>query len=287
MRRWIALIVAVPLFTLFAYLHTGYGSIKGPIMVFCGAAFKQPMEEVIKLYRDRTGMEVNVTYGGVGTLLSQILLSKRGDILVVPSPDIMERAKEKGVIVLESIKETVYMAPCINTQLGNPKRIQGLKDLARPGIRLGLANPEIVYAGAIAAEIIEKNLSKEEKEAIRDNIVTYVEDFNKLAALLIMKQVDAIIGLNFLKGWYPDKVDTVRLKPNEVIRIGAGKAAIISYTQNRAEAERFIHFLSSEEAKGVFKRYHYFTTPSEAFEWVGAKRPIGGEFTAIKDWIGR
>lgn len=267
------------------FIITHYAIGKEPLLVFCGAAFKRPMEDIVKLYRQKTGTEVNVIYGGVGTLFSQILLSKRGDVFVVPSPDIMERAKTKGVVVPESIKDIAFVAPCINTQKGNPKNIQGLKDLAKPGIKVGLANPEIVYIGAIAIEIIDKNLSAEEKKAIKNNVVTYVEDFNKLATLIVLKQVDAIIGFHFLEGWYPDKVGTIQLKTSEVLRIGAGQAAVISYTGNRAETDKFILFLSSEEVKSIFRKNHYFGSPDEAFRWVGEKKPIGGEFTATEGWL--
>jgi len=283
MRKKISLFVLFSLLS--AFFITSHAASKEPLLIFCGAAFKRPMEDIVKLYRQKTGTEVNVNYGGVGTLFSQILLSKRGDVFVVPSPDIMERAKTKGVIIPDSISDIAYVAPCINTQKGNPKNIQGLKDLAKPGIKVGLANPEIVYIGAIAIEIIEKNLSAEEKNAIRKNVVTYVEDFNKLATLIVLKQVDAIIGFHFLEGWYPDKAGTIKLKTSEVARIGAGQTAVISYTGNRRGADEFILFLSSEEVKAIFRKNHYFGSPDEAFRWIGAKKPIGGEFTAIEGWL--
>ncbi len=256
-----------------------------PLMIFCGAAFKKPMEEIVGIYEKRSGAGVNVIYASVGTLFSQILLSKQGDVFVVPSPDIMARAKAKGVIKSGSVKDIAYVAPCINTQKGNPKKIHGLKDLARPGIRVGLANPEIVYIGAIAVEIIDRSLSADEKRALKDNIVTYVEDFNKLATLIVLKQVDAVVGMHFLEGWYPDKTATVKFKPGEVQRIGSAQAAIISYTVKKDEAGRFVDFLASREAQDVFRKYHYFGTAGEAFSWVGAAKPIGGEFAVAGEWI--
>jgi molybdate transport system substrate-binding protein len=256
-----------------------------PLMVFCGAAFKKPMEEVAGLYQKKTGTSLNVMYAGTGTLFSQILLSKQGDVFVVPSPDIMERARKKNVIDGSSVKSIAYVVPCINVQVGNPMKIRGLKDLARPGLRVGIANPEIVYIGAIAVEIVDKQLSADEKASFRKNVVTYAEDFNKLATMLVLKQVDAVIGMHFLEGWYPDKVTTVKMNAAEVSRIGSAQAAVISYTSRRADAARFIDFLSSVDVQPVLRKYHYFATPQEAFSWVGAKKPIGGEFSVAGDWV--
>lgn len=245
-----------------------------PLMVFCGAAFKRPMEDIAKLYQQRTGGRVDVAYGNLSMLLSQILLSRQGDVLVAPSPEIMERALEKKVVESESIRSIAYLVPTINTRKGNPKNIGGLKDLARPGIRVGLASPEIVYIGAVAAEIIENNLSGAEKIALQQNIVTYVEDFNKLATLIALNHVDAIIGMHFLEGWYPDKVSTVKLKPAEVSRIGSAQAAVVTCTAKKAAAGNFVGFLASEEVRAIFRKYHYFGTSQEAFSWVGEEVPV-------------
>jgi molybdate transport system substrate-binding protein len=198
MRRILAVFIVLAVLCLSA---AGQTNATEPLMVFCGAAFKKPVEDIIGIYEKQTGKRVNVVYGGVGTLFSQILLSKQGDVFVVPSPDIMARAQAKGVIKRGSVKDIAYVVPCINTQKGNPKKIEGLKDLAKPGIKVGLGNPEIVYVGAIAVEIIEKSLSPDEKKALKENVVTYVEDFNKLATLIALKQVDAVIGMHFLEGW--------------------------------------------------------------------------------------
>ncbi|MGV8123735.1 MAG: extracellular solute-binding protein [Candidatus Xenobiia bacterium LiM19] len=284
MRKKILLLLLFSLLCVF-FIVNHFIRKEEPLMIFCGAAFKIPMEDVVAAYRQKTGTRVNVIYGGLGTLISQIVLSRRGDVIVTPSPDIMKRAEKKGVIIAESISNIAFIVPCINTQKGNPRNILLLKDLTRSGVRVGIANPEIVYIGAIAVEIIEKNLSFGEKKAFKKNIVTYAEDFNKLVTLIVLKQVDAIIGLQFTKEWYPDKVEMIRLKEGEIPRIGSVQTAVISCSGKRADAERFIAFLASEDVREIFRKYHYFSSADEAFSWIGAEKPIGGEFTAIGNWL--
>ncbi|MEN6439019.1 MAG: molybdate ABC transporter substrate-binding protein, partial [Syntrophobacter sp.] len=255
-----------------------------PLMVFCGAAFKKPVEDIINIYQQKTGTAINVVYAGVGTLLTQITLSRQGDVFVVPSPDIMDRAKKRNSVEGASIRNIAYVAPCINTQKGNSMNIRGLKDLTRPGLRIAIGNPQIVYVGALAVEMVEKNLSPDEKAAFRKNVVTYAEDFNKLSTMLVLKQVDAVIGMHFMEGWYPDKVATVKFKPAEVLRIGSAQAAVITYSTKKTEAGRFIDFLASTDAQAIFRKYNYFASTDEAFSWVGGTKPIGGEFAVEKDW---
>ncbi|OGP53897.1 MAG: molybdate ABC transporter substrate-binding protein [Deltaproteobacteria bacterium RBG_13_52_11] len=257
------------------------------LMVFCGAAFKRPIDEIIDVFQKKNMAQIYVTYGAVSTIFAQIQLTKRGDVFISPSEDFMEKGKKKGLIVGDSVKNIAYVVPCINVQKRNTKNIRGLKDLTRSGIRVAMGNPEIVYIGMLTAEVVDKSLSAQERDAFKRNVVTHTEDFNKLATLLVLAQVDAIIGFHFLEGWYPEKIGTVRLTADELQRIGAGQAGIISYSQSQELAQRFLDYLNSEEAKAVFKKYHYFTSPIEAFSWIGAKKPIGGEYAVPVDWYSR
>jgi molybdate transport system substrate-binding protein len=257
------------------------------LMVFCGAAFKRPMDEVIDLFEKTTGSKVGIVYGGVGTLLAQMEFTKRGDVFVSPSEDMMDKAKKKGLVTGNSLRNIVYFVPCINVPKGNPKNIKGLKDLTREGVRVAIANPQFVYIGMLAAEIVDKNLTAHEKAAFKENVVTHAEDFNKLAMFVALRQVDAVIGFHFLDGWYPEKIETVKLNAREVKRVGAGQAGIISSSQSKGSAQRFLDFLSSKETKIIFNKYHYFSTPKEAFNWIGEKKPIGGEYAVPDDWMKR
>jgi len=258
---------------------------KEKLMVFCGAAFKQPMEEIIQLFTVKTKAEVVATYGGVGTLLSQITLTKLGDVLVVPSSYIMDKAKSKGLLAPVPVESFAYVVPAINVQKGNPRGITNLKDLTRPSLRIAIANPEIVFAGMVAAELIDKSLTPDEKRMFRKNLITYPEDFSKLATALVLKNVDAIVGLHNLSQLYPDKVDTIKLRINEIQRIGNGQVGILSHSKAIPLAEKFRNFMTSRESNAIFAKYHYFATSQDAFAWIGAKKAIGGESPASADWF--
>lgn len=132
------------------------------LLIFVGAASKPPTEEVIKLYEEKTGMKVEVVFSGSGYALSQMKLSKRGDIYFPGSSDYMEKAKRDGDVFPETEKIIVYLVPAINVQKGNPHNIQSLSDLTRPGLKVCIANPEGVCVGAYAVEILERTFSAEQ-----------------------------------------------------------------------------------------------------------------------------
>jgi len=255
------------------------------LMLFCGAALKRPMDEIVMVFEKTTDIKVDVVYGAVGTLLAQMEFIKRGDIFVSPSEDMMAKAKKKGLVVNKTLKNIVYFVPCINVQKGNPKNIKGLKDLTREGIKIAIANPEFVYIVMLATEIIDKNLNDREKADFKNNLITHAEDFNKLAMFVALKQIDAIIGFHFLEGWYPDKIENVKLDAKQLSRIGAAQAGIVNFSKSNAVAQKFLDFLHSEKTRSIFKKYHYFSSPEEAFQWLGGRKIIGGEYPVANDWI--
>ncbi|MCX8083469.1 MAG: molybdate ABC transporter substrate-binding protein [Calditerrivibrio sp.] len=258
---------------------------KETITIFAGAASKPPTEEVAKLFEKKTGIKVDIIFGGSGYVLSQMELSKTGDLYFPGSSDYMEVAKKKGLILADTERYVVYLVPAINVQKGNPKKITSLKDLTKHGIKVAIANPEGVCVGSYAVEIVEKFLNKKEKEQFRKNIINYTESCEKTATAISLKAVDAVIGWSVFEHWDSNRIETIKLKKDEILRIGYIPIAVTKYSKNKDLALRFIDFLTSEEGKAIFRKYKYFMTPEEAFAWLGGKKPIGGEYIVPQEWI--
>lgn len=255
------------------------------LLIFAGSASKPPLDEAAKLFEKRKGVKVNIIYGGSGFVLSQMKLTRRGDLYFPGSSDYMQKAIRDGVVYKDSKKIIVYLVPSINVQKGNPKHIKSLKDLTKPGIRVAIANPNGVCVGAYAVEIIERNFSKKEKEAFRKNLVNYTGSCSKTASAISLKQVDAVIGWRVFHYWDPDRIQNIPLKPNQIVRVGYIPIAISKFTKNKKLAKEFIDFLTSKEGRAIFAKYSYFATANEAFSWIGEKKRVGGEYIVPKEWI--
>jgi molybdate transport system substrate-binding protein len=268
----------------FLVATTGLGE---ELLIFAGAASKPPTEEAARTFEKKTGIKVNVVFGGSGFVLSQMSLGKKGDIYFPGSSDYMEIAKKKGLVFPETETPVVYLVPAINVQNGNPKNIRSLQDLTRPGIRVAIANPEGVCVGLYAVEIIEKNLNPEQKAAFRKNLVTYMESCEKTATAVSFKAVDAVIGWEVFRHWDPKRIETIPLKKQEIVRIGYIPIAVSKFTANRPLAQKFIDFILSAEGRAFFRKYHYFLTPEEAISWIGEKKPVGGEYSVPVTWKDR
>ena len=261
-----------------------HASSSGKLLLFLGAASKPPAERVIHDFQKKSGIPVEAVFGGSGFVLSQMKLSKRGDIYFPGSSDFMELAKREGLVHPESEKIVVYLVPAINVQKGNPKGIKSLKDLTRKGIRVAIANPEMVCVGTYAVEIIEKNLNPLEKDALKRNLVNYTESCEKTANVISLKAVDAVIGWQVFQYWDPERIDTVLLKPEEIPRIGYLPVAISKFAQDRTLAQTFVDFILSPQGKSIFRKYNYLIDLQEAHQFTKPDAPVGGEYVLPKEW---
>lgn len=244
------------------------------LLVFAGSAVKPPLDEVISEFKKNNDVEISVSYGGSGFVLSQIELSRRGDIFLPASPDFMEKAKKKGLILSETEKKIAYLLPVINVQKGNPENIHSLKDLKRQGIRIGIGNPESVCVGLYAIEIFEYNKILDD---VRKNIIAHVESCEKAASMLAMGAFDAVIGWNVFEGWHRNEIESIYLKPEEIPRVAYIPVAFTRFATNKIYSQKFIDFLTSERAREIFRRHGYITTLEEIKERAPLS-DIGGEY---------
>src|SRR5688500_3389915 len=53
---------------------------KRPLVVFCAAGLRKPVEEAALAYQEAHGVEVQLQYGGSNTLLSQLAVTDRADL---------------------------------------------------------------------------------------------------------------------------------------------------------------------------------------------------------------
>jgi molybdate transport system substrate-binding protein len=222
-----------------------------PLLIFAGSACKQPLDEAARAFQQRTGIPVTLTYGGSGTLLSQMILAKAGDLFIPASQDFMDTAETRGVVDPGTRRTIAYLLPVIAVQKGNPLAITTLEDLTLPGRRVGIANPDTVVAGALASEILNKAgiWSK-----TQPNIVVQAKSADDLASILALGQVDAVIGWDVFSQWWPEKVTVIALPAAQLTRAGSIVIAISTYTTMRQDAQRFLDFITSAGGQAIFSR---------------------------------
>ena len=249
--------------------------------LFVGSASQPATEEAAKAFEAKTGCEMALHLGGSGKMLSSMVLGKRGDLYFPGSSDFMAKAKRRGEVLPHTEKTIVYLLPAINVPNENPKGIQKLDDLAKPGVRVGIAVPDTVCVGLYAVEVLTANGLAAK---VKPNIVTYAESCAKTAQIVALDQADAVLGWRVFHYWKPDLVTTIMLAPEQIPRIGYIPIAISRYCKEPAVAQAFIDFLLGEEGKAIFRKWHYLASVDEARKFTRPDTPVGGEWKLPEGW---
>lgn len=246
------------------------------IEVFCGSVIKPAIEEIIPEFSRQTGIGVNIHIGSSGAMLSQIEISKRGDIYISGSPDFMIKAEKKGIVKKDDYTAIAWLTPAIAVPAGNPANIKNLSDFAKPGLKILIANPESVCLGVYAVEVLKKSGLYEK---VKPNIITYSESCAKTASLVAMDTVDAAIGWSVFKKWNPGRMSIIPLGQEEIARIAFIPAAVVNYSSKKELSLEFIKFLQSDFAVSIFDKWGFYSSADDARRnapFAG----IGGEYNS-------
>jgi len=260
----------------------GAKPLKGKTLeLFIGSASKPATEEAAEAFEKKTGCRMFLHFGGSGKMLSELKLGGKGDLYFPGSSDFMELAKREKLVDGATEKIIVYLLPAVNVPADNPKKIEKLEDLAKPGVRVGIARPDTVCVGLYAIEVLTRNGLVEK---VKPNIVTHVDSCARTAQLVGLGTVDAILGWRVFHYWNPAKIQTIMLEPDQIPRIGYIPIAIASVCEQPEVAQQFIDFLLGDEGKAIFRKWHYLATEAEARKFTAKDVPVGGEWTLPEGW---
>src|SRR5689334_17538838 len=95
------------------------GQAAEPLVVYCAAGVRAPVEAVAKQYEAAYGVPVRLQYGGSQTLLAGIEVSRRGDLYIPGDDSYLKAARDKGLI--DETIPLARMTPVLVVRQGNPK----------------------------------------------------------------------------------------------------------------------------------------------------------------------
>jgi molybdate transport system substrate-binding protein len=287
--KLIGLVIFVLVVTLLITVFTGCqspqyslsNSLSKEISVFAGSSSKAALDAAKINFKIKTGINVNLTYGGSGAILSQMELSKSGDLFIPASPDYITKAIQDNVIYPETETRLYYLVPAILVQKGNPLNIVTLSDLAKTGTRIAIADPKTVPAGLYAYEIMVCN---NVLTSVGVNVVTYGDSNDKVSSYVILKSVDAAIAWDNIGLQQDNKLDVVYLGPSQIPRLSYMSGALSAFSKDRESALSFLNYLVSNDGQAYFKQFHYYTTESEARKFAPDAK-IGGVYSLPTNYV--
>lgn len=209
-----------------------------PLVLFCAAGLKPPVEAVAKAYEQEFGISVQVQYGGSGTLLANLTVADRGDLFLAADDTYLELARSNGL--LAEVVPLARLTPVIAVARGNPRGVRGPDDL--PSLPVALANPEAAAVGRTARDLLRRS---GQWASLADRVKVFKPTVNDVANDIKLGAVDAGIVWDATVRQYPEL---------EAVRVAAFDAhpqsvsiGVLKSSQQPTAALRFARYLGAPE----------------------------------------
>jgi len=220
-----------------------------PLVILCGNSFEPPVKALVEMYEEETGGKVEMSLGGSETLLPQVKLKAAGDVFVTHTP-FQQQTRDAGALLREVA--VGFQAPVVVVRKGYEGEIKGFADLAAPGLRVVLPDPDYSTCGQMVFKRLEEAGIK---DAVLENVGNQlVREHGQIGNQLKLGAADVGIMWNGVANTFKDDLDLVP-DPYAYDEIKLSVMGL-SYSKNQEQVEKFLDFVE-EHGKQVFEDFGY------------------------------
>jgi len=210
------------------------------ILLFSGGVNRPAIEDTLKSFEQREGCMITRVYNGCGILVAQMKAGERPDAYLACDVSFMHQVQDL-FLGSANLSETDIL---IAVPKGNPRGITSLQDLAKEGLKLGVANAEQSALGALTERMLESaGLLKAVMASVRSQTPTADMLVNQLRA----GGLDAVIVYEANISQVREHLDIVR------IDLPSAKAiqpfAIARDSKHKYIAQRLLDAITSAESQ--------------------------------------
>lgn len=244
--------------TLSLILTLACSSFAGELRVSAAASLSEAMTEISDLYQKESGTKPQLNFGGSNALARQIEAGAPCDVFFSADEATLNQLLAKGLLHENSVTKLLENSLVVIAPAGSALKISSAAELAAAPIkRLALGDPAAVPAGVYARKWLE---SQKVWEMLSPKVVAAE---NVRAALAAVASANAEAGIVYKTDAMISKEVTVvhNIPATEVPPIIYPAAATKSSADPGA-AIRFIGFLQSGKAAGIFRKHGFLPIPA-------------------------
>jgi molybdate transport system substrate-binding protein len=234
-------------------------SVPSTLTVYAAASLTEAFGELGRMFeREHPGLTVRFNFAGSQQLAAQLEQGAPADVFASADGHWMEYARSRGLIVGEAPvfarNRLVVIVP-----RGNPARLAGLRDLARPGVKIVLA-AGAVPAGRYSREALRNLASAAGYPSAYDrrvlaNVVSEEENVKGVVAKVQLGEADA--GLAYRSDVTAAVSRHVRVLeiPDPYNVVASYPIALVASARNVEAARGFLHLVLSPGGQEVLQRH--------------------------------
>ncbi len=239
----------------------GEGGEKGErtLTILAASSLTDAFGELGQTFEEQNeGVQVKQSFGASSDLLVQIQQGAPADVFASAAQEEMDTAVKDGLVngtpqVFVKNREVVMVPK------DNPANIESLRDVAKPDIKLVLAQKD-VPAADYAVEILGKanaQYGDDFEEDVLSNVVSREADVRAAVNRVVVGDADATFG--YASDYTPDirgRVKVVPIPPDLNI-IATYPIAALKDAKDPKLAKKWVDLVTSEEGQRVLEKWNF------------------------------
>jgi accessory colonization factor AcfC len=235
------------------------------VRIFSARACAAPLEKAAKLFKEQTGIAVAIDVcsrhcanpvaeeatgetGGDDFLLE---ISDAGihDLAIAGAEYLLDDGEVRRIVQKGQRRTIAYRTSAIIVPAGNPKNINSIEDMTRPGVRVGVSVLDCLKG---LWEDISARLLRLDK--IRQNISCYYNGCIAIVEAVATDEIDAAFGWTAFQHLEPERIEVIEIPKEQQVLRGTG-VGLLSFSKEPEAAKKFMNFLASPDSRKFYKEY--------------------------------
>lgn len=254
------------------------------LTVLAAASLTESFTEIGKMFEAANpGVTVAYSFAGSQQLAQQLGQGVEADVFASANKKQMDVAIEANRVNQDDATTFVRNRLVVIVPKENPAGLKELKDLAKTGVKLDLAD-KAVPVGQYSLDFLDKAVEDPAfgaafRDSVLANVVSYEENVKSVVTKVSLNEVDGgIVYVTDITPAAAEKVDRIDI-PDALNTIAAYPIAPISDSKNADLAKAFVDLVLSQEGQDVLANYGFIPA-------AGSGSADAGTITVI-DALGR
>lgn len=221
------------------------------INILAGAMLRPAVEQTITAFEEREGCRVNRVYNGCGILVAQMKAGEHPDMYIACDQSFMAEVTD---LFLDSVQLSTNQL-VILVQEGNPHGIKTLRDLGKPGLRIGIGHEKQCALGVLTQKTLDEARLK---DPVMKNVTVQFPTGDMLVNQLRAKALEAVIAYVSNAAGFSAELDAISI--NDIpCAVAAQPVAVGKESKHKQLTGRLMAALRSQASRERFE--------AQGFKW--------------------